>query len=67
MNASWETQTANTLPSVMAGLVPAIHAVMPPQACREYMQRPGVDGRDKPGHDGGGALDAYANKPGHDG
>jgi hypothetical protein len=51
----------------MPGLVPGIHAVMLPQAWRGYMQRPGVDGRDKPGHDGGGALDAYANKPGHAG
>ncbi|RJF70801.1 hypothetical protein [Rhodopseudomonas palustris] len=35
------------LPSVMAGLVPAIHAFDPPPALQ------GVDARDEPGHDVG--------------
>ncbi len=49
--------------AVMAGLVPAIHAVEPLRRCKERSARaplitsPGeklhcVDGRDKPGHDG---------------
>ena len=51
----------------MAGLVPAIHAV--PQSVslamkhlhvsamlRRVRKRHGVDARDKPGHDGGGAV-----------
>jgi len=38
--------------AVMAGLVPAIHAAPSVQHVRSVAQRRGVDGRDKPGHDG---------------
>ncbi|RLP79591.1 hypothetical protein D9R14_07980 [Xanthobacter tagetidis] len=36
----------------MAGLVPAIHAPRPGAKRGMLRQRPGVDARDKPGHDG---------------
>jgi hypothetical protein len=35
----------------MAGLVPAIHAAPLRETFQSWMRRPGVDGRDKPGHD----------------
>jgi hypothetical protein len=36
----------------MPGLVPGIHAVTPPDSSLSLQQCLGVDGRDKPGHDG---------------
>jgi hypothetical protein len=36
----------------MAGLVPATHAVLAHKSFDDCGQRRGVDGRDKPGHDG---------------
>ncbi|PWB90957.1 hypothetical protein C5688_06790 [Methylocystis sp. MitZ-2018] len=44
----------------MPGLVPGIHAA-PLHAPCSFAQRPGVDGRAKPGHDGRGI--ACANEP----
>jgi hypothetical protein len=40
----------------MAELVPAIHALTPHQALQALAQPNRMDGRDKPGHDGGGAA-----------
>jgi hypothetical protein len=36
----------------MAGLVPAIQAAPHRETLQDDVQRIGVDGRDKPGHDG---------------
>jgi hypothetical protein len=41
------------IPPVMAGLVPAIHAVALCPAWPGSRRRRGVDGRDKPGYDAG--------------
>jgi hypothetical protein len=43
---------------VMAGLVPAIHAVPPQTTCEGRALPTRVDSRDKPGHDGAGRLKA---------
>ena len=43
-------------PSVMAGLVPAIHAAPLGADSESGMRRIDVDGRDKPGHDGEGMV-----------
>ena len=43
--------SATASESVMAGLVPAIHAAPPGANSESVAQRNGVDGRDKPGHD----------------
>jgi len=48
-NPSWAIRTA--IP-VMAGLVPAIHAAPFPTSSGSFRRPHGVDGRDKPGHDG---------------
>jgi len=49
--------------SAMAGLVPAIHAAPLAADLESAVRRNGVDGRDKPGHDGEGAAAArLANK-----
>ena len=42
----------STAISVMAGLVPAIHAAPLPANSESFRRPHGVDGRDKPGHDG---------------
>ena len=39
----------------MAGLVPATHVLVQRQR-QVFLQRDGVDGRDKHGHDGGGGV-----------
>ncbi len=51
------TRPDNCNSVVMAGLVPAIHAVRPPEAMGAGRKPRRVDGRDKPGHDGeGGSI-----------
>jgi hypothetical protein len=52
---SRETGLVQSLPNVMAGLVPAIHAALVSELSRIAMPY-GVDGRDKSGHDGEVAL-----------
>ena len=50
--------------SVMAGLVPAIHAAPLRHKAQGRGQRIGVDGRDKPGHDGDGHDGSDGNTEG---
>ena len=40
----------------MPGLVPGIHVVGPGVVLPQWHLRVDVDGRDKPGHDGGSAI-----------
>ncbi|TLX42995.1 hypothetical protein FBQ73_10095 [Xanthobacter autotrophicus] len=47
---------AIAITAVMPGLVPGIHAVPLGTACEDQPQPARVDGRVKPGHDGGKAL-----------
>jgi hypothetical protein len=53
--ASTPDRLLRALFTVMAGLVPAIHAVRRALGVALERRRSGVDGRDKPGHDGNGA------------
>jgi hypothetical protein len=43
----------------MTGLVPVIHLVGPPERFGSGRKRRHVDGRDKPGHDGGGGFSPF--------
>jgi hypothetical protein len=55
MATPWKTMSVDKRsddPIVMAGLVPAIHAVGPRADLASRAQRRRVDGRDEPGHDG---------------
>ena len=47
----------------MTGLIPVIHVVQPPDTRETIERRRRVDGRDKPGHDGGRGVKAAAHVP----
>jgi hypothetical protein len=53
---SIECCVIQTALSVMAGLVPAIHAAPVPANLKLFRRLDDVDDRDKPGHDGVGLL-----------